>query len=141
MARKFDIENVRLTDNLDEVMEATEEAIEKALIQVGIEAQTNVSNLAAVVTGRLAASITYATQTMHGEPDRDRLEESEVLKDTDYRMHGTPERHTVVVGTNVEYAKAREYGPGRSPHYIQRGLQDNTNKYKEIFSEELKSIE
>lgn len=141
MAHKVDIKGVSLTDNLDEVLKATDEAIERALVTVGIEAQRNVSQRAAVITGRLAASITYATQTAHGEPDRGMLNESDVLKDTDYKTHGTPEKHTVVVGTNVEYAKVREYGPGRSPHYIQRGLQDNTNKYKEIFSEELKSIE
>lgn len=141
MAHKVDIKDVSLTDNLDEVLEATEEAIERALVAVGIEAQRNVSQRAAVITGRLAASITYATKTAHGEPDRTALRENDALKDSDYRTHGTPEQHTVVVGTNVEYAKAREYGPGRSPHYIQRGLQDNTSKYKEIFSEELKSLE
>lgn len=132
------VKDVKLTSNVDAVLKATDEAIEKALITIGIEAQSNVSTRAAVVTGRLAASINYATRTQKGSQNRSYLRQGNKAKESDSSPRGTPDKHTVVVGTNVEYAKIREYGPGRSPHYIRRGLQENANQYKNILIEELK---
>lgn len=107
-----------LNDNSDAILSAFEQKIQMGLEAVGIEAEDNVALLAPVDTGRLKGSITH------------------VVND-----------HTVVVGTNVEYAMWVELGhsqkvgqyvpeigkrltnptvPGR--HYMRDGIQRTRSK-------------
>jgi hypothetical protein len=107
-----------LEDNSDAVLAEIESKIQMGLEAVGIAAEDNVVSLTPVDTGRLKGSITH------------------VVND-----------HTVVVGTNVEYAQAVELGhsqkvgqyvpeigkrlvnptvPGR--HYMRTGIQQTNAK-------------
>jgi len=141
------VSNFTLISRRSELENATEQAIERALQAVGIEAQRNVSMKAPVDTGRLAASITYATRRRQGEVDRTYYNQEKarqrnnLLKSDDYRKKAEPEEHTVVIGTNVEYAKTREYASDKDAHFIRRGLQNHTNSYKRIFADILKELE
>lgn len=88
-----------LEDNSDAVLAEIESKIQMGLEAMGIAAEDNVVSLTPVDTGRLKGSITH------------------VVDD-----------HTVVVGTNVEYAQAVElrdsamHTTGRA-HYMRDGIQ------------------
>lgn len=140
-------EYIRIVSHKDDVKRDTEEAIEKGLQGVGIEAQRNISIKAPVDTGRMAASITYATRHRQGEADRSYYDQEKaarknnLLKPEDYRKLGEPDEHMVVLGTNVEYAEAREFSSDENSHFIRRGMQNHTNSYKKIMESALKEIE
>ena len=99
------VSNFTLISRRSELENATEQAIERALQAVGIEAQRNVSMKAPVDTGRLAASITYATRRRQGEVDRTYYNQEKarqrnnLLESDDYRKKAEPEKHTVVAVT------------------------------------------
>lgn len=139
--------NFTLRSNRKLVEEHTQDQIEKALRAVGIEAQRNVSMKAPVVTGRLAASITFATKRYHGRPDRSFLkkkfakQKNNELESDDYKKLGNPDKNYVVVGTNVIYAKKVEFGSGENAHYLRRGMQEHASQYRKIFRDYLKEIE
>lgn len=92
-----------LEDNSDAVLAEIESKIQMGLEAVGIAAEDNVVSLTPVDTGRLKGSITH------------------VVDD-----------HTVVVGTNVEYAVRQElgdyqHGVGQA-HYMRDGIQKTNAK-------------
>lgn len=92
-----------LNDNSDAILSAFEQKIQMGLEAVGIEAEDNVALLSPVDTGRLKGSITH------------------VVDD-----------HTVVVGTNVEYAVRQELGDYQhevgQAHYMRDGIQRTRSK-------------
>ena len=137
------VENVTIKSNKDEVIKATNEAIERALINVGMEWQNAASLLPPVVTGRLRASITFATKNFHSEPDTSLLKKKGVLKRDDYKPQATPLERHVVIGTNVEYAQKIEEGGAkeeRHSHFLRNSLNNNRERFKEIIEEELSGI-
>ena len=130
------IENVTIKSNKEEVLKATEEAIERALTLVGIEWQGDASALGPVVTGRLMGSINYATVKGHGQGKSPATADDSAPK-------ATPKEHTVVVGTNVEYAQKIEEGGAKEPrhsHFLRNSLTNNSEKYKKIIESELTGI-
>lgn len=130
------IKDVKIVSHKDEVLKATEEAIEQALILVGIEWQGDASALPPVVTGRLSGSLNYATSTKHGQGESP-------AKSEDYQPKATPKEHTVVVGTNVEYAQKIEEGGAKEPqhsHFLRNSLTNNSERYKKIIESELAGI-
>ena len=124
-------------NNKAKILEEFEKKAEKALTTVGIEWQANSSILCPVVTGRLAASINYATFEGEGQPNQSYLNDEVYINQEpeDYTPRARPKRHTVVVGTNVEYAERIEEG---GAHFLRRGLQEHSSQYKKILKEELK---
>lgn len=112
--------NVEFTSHRDEVMDAMEHAVRKALTEIGIEAEnhakTIVEEKGAVDTGRLKNSITHAVGDHNGEP-------------------------AVYIGTNVEYAPYIELGArGRPPRaYLKPAVEDFRDEYKEIVEDNLKN--
>jgi hypothetical protein len=92
-----------LKDNSDAVLAEIESKIQMGLEAVGIEAEDSVASLTPVDTGRLKGSITH------------------VVDD-----------HTVVVGTNVEYAVKQELGNYQhrtgQAHYMRDGIQKTNAK-------------
>jgi hypothetical protein len=92
-----------LKDNSDAVLAEIESKIQMGLEAVGIEAEDNVALLTPVDTGHLKQSITH------------------VVSD-----------HTVVVGTNVEYAVRQELGDYQhkvgQAHYMRDGIQRTRTK-------------
>lgn len=110
---------VELTDNTEEVLKHADEVIERALTEVGDTAVGYVAMLTPVDTGRLRASITKEVQG-----------------------------HSVVIGTNVEYAAAVEFrektASGKKvehttgqAHYLRDGITKHLDEYKRILKENL----
>lgn len=99
-----------VTDNSDTIKKEVQEAIETAMEQIGISAETYAKMNCPVDTGRLRASISH---------------------DSD--------ENTVIVGTNVEYAKYVELGTSKmKPRpYLKPAMQNHVNEYKQIIANEL----
>ena len=93
------VAKVTMKSNLEEVQKASEDAIYAWLQAVGEDASSTASNKVPVDTGRLKNSINWATAKGHGSGDD--------------APQGTPEEHTVYIGTNVEYAPYHELGSGK----------------------------
>lgn len=133
-------EDFRIVSRRTETETELAEKIERALTTIGIEWQANSSAICPVVTGRLAASITYATKNGRGLPNASYTRPGSRLTASDYAPHGRPKDNMVVVGTNVEYAQKIEEGGAREPqnsHFLRRGMTENISTYKRILKDEL----
>ena len=77
-------------------------------------------------TGRLRASITYALKGKHSTPESPATGKDGV---TD-----APDKYTVVVGTNVEYAPYVEMGTSKMPPrpFIEPSVANYIDEYKKI---------
>ena len=141
------ISHVEVISNIDKAIDLKDEAVEKALIEIGEllegEAKDEISRPKAhadgsirpnVDTGRLRGSITYATKTSHSDGE-------EPAEPSDYALLGSVPKGTVVVGTNVEYAAFVEMGTSRSkPYpYLKPSIQNNRETIKKILEDNLKS--
>lgn len=107
--------NLKIDSNLNEVMKEKEDAIRKALEEIGLTAEAFAKQYAekSVDTGNLRNSITH-----------------DVVD------------NTVVIGTNVEYAPYVELGTSnpnypRQP-YLQPAIENHIQQYKNIIETELK---
>lgn len=120
----------------DDVLNAKDKAIEKALQMIGLQmegrAKETITEKEAVDTGRLRGSITYATQKEHstGSPP---------AKGSDYSA-GSVDKNKVAVGTNVEYAPYIEFGTYKmaSRPYLRPTLEGHMEEYKNILKSQLK---
>ncbi len=109
-----------------------------AMVTIGLGLQRAAKLLAPVKTGRLKASITYATKT-----DRSLVEAEASPGDA----VSTPRRkYRVYVGTNVEYAPHVEYGTNQmrklsfgtqAQPFLRPALDDNRKNIRDILSEAL----
>lgn len=136
---------VKVESHIDETIDAMREAIDRALVSVGLELERNAKieiNKAVYDTpespsykrtGRLRASITFATATFHSEPEGK-------AQAGDAKMLGKPDKNTVFVGTNVEYAPYVEFGTTRmkARPYLKPALANHIDEYAKIFDSELK---
>lgn len=136
--------SVRVESRIDEVTEELEKAVAKAMEEIGLQAQNNATleiNKAVydtpespsyVRTGRLRASITYATHNSQGRAGGE-------AESGDYKPHGKPEEFAVYVGTNVEYAPFVELGTVRmKPRpYLRPCIANHIDQYKEIIRKNL----
>jgi hypothetical protein len=86
--------------------------------------------LAPVDTGRLRASITFATPDEIGKVGH---------KAKGYEPTGKT-KDTLHVGTNVEYAPAMELGQNRKP-FLKPAIANNVSKIKEIIAKEMAKID
>ena len=120
-----------------EVISASDEAVEKALTMIGLQmegyAKESLTSQGAVDTGRLRGSITFATETEHSSGQSP-------AEAGDYNTLGKPEKCTVTVGTNVEYAPYIEFGTSKMADrpYLRPTVTDHLNEYKEILESCLK---
>lgn len=103
--------NVKLFDNSDEVRSVFDEAIERALEEVGLAAEGYAKLACPVDTGRLRNSIS------HTQDDR-----------------------AAYIGTNVEYGPYVEFGTSRqrAKPYIKPAVVDHVDEYKKIVERNLK---
>ena len=134
-------------DNIDDILKKLGKAKEVALNEVGLQLERNAKieiNKSVydtpespnyVRTGRLRASITYATKTAHSQGDAEAEAE-------DYEMHGQPEDGEVYVGTNVEYAPYVEFGTSktRAKPFLRPAIENYRNEYLEILKSNLSDI-
>ena len=127
-------------NNVDLVKEASQEAIENALESIGLQAVGYAILLCHVDTGRLRNSLVYVTNGSNGSKGGN-TQSGEKATDEDMKPNGTPEKGTVAIGTNVEYAASVELGEnGRRPKpYLNPAIQNHTDEYKRIIETMLKS--
>lgn len=94
-------------NNAQQVEDAMNQAIAKALTMIGLKAEGNAKNSCPVDTGRLRNSITNAIDT---------------------------EENAVYIGTNVEYGPYIELGTSRRhPHpYLKPAAADHADEYRAI---------
>lgn len=125
-----------LISNVPEILKMSEDAKQQALNKIGLAAEGYAKRLAPVDTGRLRASITYATVTQQGQPGSE-------AKEGDAQMHAVPDKDAVYLGTNVEYAIYQEFGTKKQPkgkHYIGRAISDHSKEYKTLVENTYKSF-
>ena len=104
--------DVTITDNSDVFKDALPEQIERALIAIGLAAESHAKELCPVDTGRLRNSISHET-------------------DSD----------SVYIGTNVEYAAFVELGTSKmkARPYLRPAAENYTNEYRDLAEQALKS--
>lgn len=145
--------DVKLTDNSKLVREALDENIEKALIAIGLTAETyaklpeKAGGHMPVDTGRLKNSITYAIagQSPHITSYKADTDDGE---GGSYSGTATPDKggspRSVYIGSNVEYAAAVENGiSGKQTgkHYLRLAITDHIQEYKDLTERALKGKE
>lgn len=134
----------KVVSHRQEIIEAKDEAVKRAMIQIGMAAETYAKALCPVGTpestgikgyigGTLRGSITYATEEQHSTGQAP-------AKGADYKMLATPEKERVYIGTNVEYAPYVEMGTVKMKPkpYLKPAIANNAAEYKSIIERELK---
>jgi len=118
---------------------AMDAAINIALTAVGIVLEKRAVDLCPVDPGRLRGSLTYATYSERDYTHPPATNDDEVSRPQD--------KHTLHVGTNVEYAPYVEYGYAISgkgyfwrkagQSYLRRALDDSRKGIPKLFNDEL----
>lgn len=131
---------VKVTDNSEILKRAKDEAVARALEAIGLTAERHAKENTPVDTGRLRNSITHATNTFHGQGT---YSDNHGQSYSDATAHGTPEKETVYIGTNVEYAQKQEitdsyhHTTGRA-HFLRDAVANHGDEYKKIVEAQLK---
>jgi HK97 gp10 family phage protein len=99
--------DIDITDYTEEITAGIKAAIKRALIRIGLDAETYAKKVVRVVTGRLRNSITHYVKG-----------------------------NSVFIGSNVEYARYVEEGTSRAkPHpYLRPAVTNNMDKWKQIIT-------
>lgn len=134
----------KVVSHRQEVIDAKDEAVKRAMIQIGMAAETYAKALCPVGTpestgikgyigGTLRGSITYATEEQHSTGQAP-------ARGADYKMLATPEKERVYIGTNVEYAPYVEMGTVKMKPkpYLKPAIANNAAEYQSIIERELK---
>lgn len=140
--------DVKITDNTDELLAGLLLKEEKALVTVGMEAEGDAkieieSSPRRVDTGRLRNSITWAIKSKHSDPQYIGGDGAdEVDPDSGVREDQVPDDKSVIIGTNVEYAAKIHEGDakeGLDPNrFLRNAVENNAQKYREIIDDTLK---
>ena len=125
--------DVTMTDNSDEFRKGMNEAIERALVSIGLAAEGHAKLSCPVDTGRLRGSIVYATKTSHSEGEP--WEDGTPSPPEDHELHGTPDEKEVIIGTNVEYAAKVEFDV---KPFLRPAAENHKEEYKRLFEQELR---
>lgn len=135
-----------LIDNSPKILAAFREQVQLGLKAIGAEAEGYAKAECPVDTGRLRNSITYATAEEHSKGN-DRWDKGATASATDADMaeHAEPDKNSVYIGTNVEYAVNVEYhdmkhSTGRA-HFLKNAAANHSARYKEIMEAALKAGE
>lgn len=134
----------KVVSHRQEVIDAKDEAVKRAMIQIGMAAETYAKALCPVGTpestgikgymgGTLRGSITFATEEQHSTGQAP-------ARGADYKMLATPEKERVYIGTNVEYAAYVEMGTVKMKPkpYLKPAIANNAAEYQSIIERELK---
>lgn len=138
MAKSADFE-ISMESYVSDFKKAAWSQGEKALTQVGIDAQRNVAALVPVDTGLLRNSITYAISGK--SPAKKSYKANSGGESGSYDgTVGDENELAVYIGTNVEYAEAVEYGDrmhheNGQAHFLRDGISDHLDEYKEAIKQ------
>lgn len=126
------------TDNSAEVLAAFDMQVKRGLKAIGEAAVGYAAENAPVLTGRLRNSITYATEEYGGKGG---YSDNQGNSYSDATAKGTPEKYSVYIGSNVEYAAAKEFGHGSygGRHFLKNAAANHSAEYKNIMETSLKS--
>ena len=125
-----------LTSNVKEALNGLPGKKDKALEIIGGKAESYAKKLCPVDTGRLRNSIVYVTAGSGGSKGG----LGEPARPEDMSPHSTPDKGTVVIGTNVEYAEIIELGGSKQAPkgYLNPAMQRHIKEYRQILEEVLK---
>lgn len=130
------VSGIKLTDYSPLVLKAMESQVQAGLNAVGQTCEKHAKEQCPVDTGRLRNSITYATRSQHDKGQSP-------AEGDDYKKKGEPDKHSVHIGTNVEYAEKIEYGDMRhkvgNKHFLKNAAANHNDEYKTIIKAALKS--
>jgi len=128
-----------LRNNKDAFINASDEAIERALEIIGLNCENYARNNAPVVSGFLKNSITSA---VGGKSTTIANYKADVGDKTGSYSGTVPANKEpyVVIGTNVEYAKYVEFNSKKKPQgYLRPALSDHFDEFKQIMENELQN--
>lgn len=130
-------------DNTKKIQKEVEQAIKKALVEVGEKCTDYAVDLAPHDTGLLRNSITYALDgeaSAKGSYHADEGDGSGAYSGT---VPKESKNHCVYVGTNVEYAPYQEFGTVKMKEanpFIKPAVANHQDVYQRIFKDELSKI-
>lgn len=127
---------VTVKNDISKVQGQIEKAMLRALTRAAIDVDRTAKENCPVDTGRLRASISYSVDGQEGEG----FEAKENSEDIDHQIKSAP--GGAIVGTNVVYAKAIEYGHSKKAPsgYLRRALDQNEGNIKEIIKQEFGDV-
>lgn len=137
--------DVKITDNTDQLLAGLLEKKEKALTMVGMECEGDAkieieSSPRRVDTGRLRNSITWATVKEHSTPEP--TSDNPDASDSDGLRSSQAEENATVIGTNVEYAAKIHEGDAREGlepnRFLRNAVERNSEKYRRIIDDVMK---
>ena len=138
--------DIKLTSHVDEIKNASEEAIERALEAIGIQAVAHAkqyisSDPVRVDTGLLRNSITYAVEgkaPAEGSYKADKGDGKGSYSGT--APSSNKNEKAVYVGTNVEYAVYVHEGTSKmsANRFLKNAVMNHKDDYKAIAEQELK---
>lgn len=134
---------VDFIDNSQKILTAFQKQVKQALLAIGSTAERHAKENCPVDTGRLRNSITWAVEGAQGKPNTNKHPDGKTnAEPADYKKHGEPEKNTVVIGTNVEYAPAQEFFDmahkvGRA-HFLRDAATMHGDDYKKLAEAALK---
>lgn len=128
--------NISIQDNTELILKASELQIQQALFKMGENAVRSVVDYMSkpdftgkdiVDTGRLRASISFATSEFMSNPNEDGI-------------NFKADKYTTIVGTNVEYANYVELGTSKqlARHFLLNGINDSLNETRNDIEEIMK---
>lgn len=129
--------NIDIQDNSDFILKASELQIQRALFKAGENAVRYVVEYMSkpdftgrdiVDTGRLRASISFATSEHMSNPTED-------------GVNFKSNKYSTIVGTNVEYASYVELGTKKQParHFLLNGINNSLSETKNDIEEIMKN--
>ena len=128
--------NISIQDNTELILKASELQIQQALFKAGENAVRSVVDYMSkpdftgkdiVDTGRLRASISFATSEHISNPTED-------------GVNFKADKYTTIIGTNVEYANYVELGTSKqlARHFLLNGINDSLNETRNDIEEIMK---
>lgn len=128
--------NISIQDNTELILKASELQIQQALFKAGENAVRSVVDYMSkpdftgkdiVDTGRLRASISFATSEFMSNPNEDGI-------------NFKADKYTTIIGTNVEYANYVELGTSKqlARHFLLNGINDSLNETRNDIEEIMK---
>ena len=122
---------IEYNNNIKEVLKAEEKKKEKILYAIGLKWQSICSKIITqrkiVDTGRLRGSLTFITAREVGSPINTVTEN----KSSDFLKGSSGDEDTLIVGSNVEYARKQEF-ENKKGAFLRPSVLDYKQDYKDI---------